>query len=83
MVRAMFPINRSAVASAAAALALLGGLAVGTSPIAAAGGGTVTATGGAGTAVDSDGTQGTFDDDGDQNAYLTNSTEAAPQYKAG
>lgn len=69
----------------------LGGLSVGSSPVAAASGGTVSATGGDGTAVDADGTQGDVtdavqgaaDDDGDQDAYLTNSAAATPQFKAG
>lgn len=86
----MLKINRTLVASAAIALACMGGATVGTSAIAAAKGGTVTATGGDGTSVDSDGTQGDFtnsvqgtaDDDGDQDALMTTAEEAKPQVSA-
>ncbi len=83
----MFAINRTIVASSAVALALLGGVAIGVSPVASAVNSNVTATGGDGTSVDHDGTQGDFnpavqgasDSDGDQDAYLLNSEEATPQ----
>lgn len=83
----MLAINRNTLASAAVALALMGGAAIGLSPVAAATNTNVTATGGDGTAVDHDGTQGSFSDavqgasdsDGDQDAYLLNSEEAKPQ----
>jgi len=82
----MLKINRTIVASAAIALACLGGAAMGTSAIASANG-NVTATGGDGTTVDRDGTQGDFtnstqgtaDDDGYQDAFMTTAEEAAPQ----
>ena len=85
----MFAINRTTVATAAVALACLGGVAMGLSPVAAAANDNVTATGGSGTAVDHDDTQGdlnpavqgTMDSDGDQDAFLLNSEEAAPQVK--
>lgn len=85
------------MSTAAAALALLGGVALGASPIAAAAGVSppkpmhISASGGDKTAVDSDGTQGDFtnavqgkiDSDGDQDAFdLTKSEDAAPQEKA-
>jgi len=83
----MFAINRTTVATAAVALACMGGVAVGLSPVAAAVNDNVTATGGDGTTVDRDGTQGdlipavqgTTDSDGDQDAFLTGSEVAAPQ----
>lgn len=86
----MLKINRTLVASAAIALACMGGAAVGTSAIASASGGTVTATGGDGTTVDTDGTQGGFtnsvqgtaDDDGYQDAKLTTYEDAKPQFSA-
>lgn len=85
----MLKINRTLVASAAIALACMGGASVGTSAIASAKG-TVTATGGDNTAVDSDGTQGVFtnsvqgaaDDDGYQDATLITSEDAKPQISA-
>jgi hypothetical protein len=86
----MLKINRTLVASAAIALACMGGATIGASAIASAQGGTVTATGGDGTAVDSDGTQGSFtnsvqgvaDDDGYQDATLTTYEDAKPQFSA-
>lgn len=86
----MFTINRTLVASAAVALICLGGVAVGTSPIAGAANTNVQATGGDGTKIDHDGTQGDFtnsvqgkaDDDGDQDAFMTTAEEARPQYTA-
>ena len=85
----MFALNRTTVASAAVALAFLGGVAIEVSPVAAAVSDNVTATGGDGTSVDRDGTQGDLnpavqgatDSDGDQDAYLINSEAAAPQIK--
>ncbi len=85
----MLKINRTLVASAAIALACMGGASIGTSAIASAKG-TVTATGGDGTAVDSDGTQGDFtnsvqgtaDSDGYQDATLITSEDAKPQFSA-
>lgn len=77
-----------------AALAVMGALSLGASPLAAATGTpnmNITASGGDGTAVDSDGTQGSFtnsvegavDSDGDQDAHdMTKSEEAAPQDKS-
>lgn len=85
---------RISISSAAAATALLTGLALGTSPLAAAAHPKpmhISATGGDKTAVDADGTQGDFtdsvqgkeDSDGDQDAFaVTNSAEATPQEKA-
>lgn len=76
-----------------AALAVLGGLSLGVSPLAAASGAQITATGGDGTSVDSDGTQGSFtnsvegkltnsvegtqDSDGDQDAHDMTKSEEA------
>lgn len=81
---------KTTVVSAAVALSVLGGAAIGLSPVAGAVNHNVTATGGDGTAVDSDGTQGDLipavqgssDSDGDQDAYLINSEAAAPQIQA-
>ena len=88
---------RISISSAAAGLALIGGLALGATPIAAALGPPppkpmkINASGGDQTAVDHDGTQGDFtnsvqgaiDSDGDQDAFnLTKSEEATPQDKA-
>lgn len=85
---------RISLSSAAATMALMSGLALGTSPIASAAHPKpmhISATGGDKTAIDSDGTQGDFtdsvqgkeDSDGDQDAFdLTNSVEATPQEKA-
>ena len=80
------------LSSAAAAVALSGGLALAASPVASAGtpGTNIDASGGSGTAVDHDGTMGSFtnsvqgavDDDGDQDAMLLQSEMAAPQDKA-
>ena len=86
----MLIITRVIVASAAVALACLGGVAMGTSPLAAASNTNVQATGGDGTAVDHDGTPGDFtnsvqgktDDDGDQDAFMTTAEEATPQITA-
>ena len=86
----MLKINRAIVATAAIALACMGGAAIGTSAVAAAVSDNVTATGGDGTAVDHDGTQGDFtnsvqgtaDDDGDQDALMTTAEEAKPQVTA-
>ena len=83
----------AAVSSAAAAVALSGGLSLAASPVAAAKpSSTIDATGGDGSAGDHDGTQGSFtnavqgtiDPDGDQDVdkLLTQSPEAAPQDKA-
>ena len=82
----------AALSTAAAAVALSGGLALAASPIAAAKGTpnmNIDASGGDGTAVDHDGTQGSFgnavqgtvDADGDQDvdSLLTQSPEAVPQ----
>lgn len=85
----MLKINRTLVASAAIALACMGGASIGTSAIASAKG-NVTATGGDGTSVDSDGTQGDFtnsvqgtaDDDGYQDASMIPAEEAKPQISA-
>lgn len=87
----MFRIMAGVVSSAAVAMVCVGGLALGTSPIAGATNTNVQASGGAGTAVDHDGTQGDFtnavqgkaDDDGYQDAYMTTAEEATPQYTAG
>lgn len=77
--------------SAAAALALAAGLALGPAPVATAASTQIDATGGDHTAVDRDGTQGSFtdsvqgkvDSDGDQDAFdLTKSEEAKPPMKA-
>jgi hypothetical protein len=85
---------RVSISSATAGLALVGGLALGVSPIAAAAGPKpmhISASGGDKTAVDKDGTEGSFTDsvqgiedaDGDQDAFnLTKSEEATPQDKA-
>lgn len=85
---------RVSISSATAGLALVGGLALGVSPIAAAAGPKpmhISASGGDKTAIDKDGTQGSFTDsvqgiedaDGDQDAFnLTKSEEATPQDKA-
>ena len=86
----MLKVTRVIVASAAVALACLGGVVMGTSPLAAATNTNVQATGGDGTAVDHDGTQGDFtnsvqgktDDDGDQDAFMTTAEEATPQITA-
>jgi len=82
----------AALSSAAAAVALSGGLALAASPIASAGtpNMNIDASGGDGTAVDHDGTTGSFgnsvqgavDDDGYQDAALIQSQIAAPQDKA-
>jgi hypothetical protein len=82
--------KRTTVASAIVGLVFMAGLGIGASPVASAKSMSVNATGGDGTAVDQDGTQGSFtdsvqgkaDDDGDQDAFLTQSEEATPQYKA-
>ena len=87
----MRKINRTIAASAAIALACMGGAAIGTSAVAGASGGNVTASGGDGTVVDHDGTlgdftnavQGTADDDGYQDASMTAAEEATPQITAG
>lgn len=88
---------RVSISTAAAALAVMGGLALGAGPIASAAAVSppkpmnINASGGDKTTVDSDGTQGDFtnavqgkiDSDGDQDAFdLTKSEEAAPQEKA-
>lgn len=88
---------RITVSAAAAGLAVIAGLALGASPIAAASGVNppkpmhINASGGDKTTVDADGTQGDFtnavqgtiDSDGDQDARdLTKSEEATPQEKA-
>ena len=83
----------AALSSAAAAVALSGGLALAASPVASANGTpnmNIDATGGDNTAVDHDGTVGSFssavqgvvDPDGDQDATLIQSEEAVPQDKA-
>ena len=85
----------AALSSAAAAVALSGGLALVASPVAAAKGTpnmNIDASGGDGTTVDHDGTQGSFTDavqgavdaDGDQDvdSLRTQSEDAAPQDKA-
>jgi hypothetical protein len=87
----MLTINRTIVASAAIALACIGGTAIRTSAVAAAANDNVHATGGDGTVVDTDGTQGDFtnsvqgtaDDDGYQDALMTTAEEAKPQVTAG
>jgi len=87
----MLKINRTIIASAAIALACMGGAAIATSAVAAAAtNDNVHATGGDGTTVDTDGTQGDFtssvqgtvDDDGDQDAFMVTAEEATPQYSA-
>jgi len=86
----MLKINRTIVATAAIALACMGGAAIGTSAVAAAVSDNVTATGGDGTSVDKDGTQGDFtnsvqgtaDSDGNQDAFMTTAEEAQPQPQA-
>ena len=83
----MLKINRTIVASAAIALACMGGAAMGTSAVASAANDNVQATGGDGTTVDRDGTQGAFtnsvqgtaDDDGYQDAFMIPAEEATPQ----
>jgi len=85
----MLKINRTIVASAAIALACMGGVAMGTSAVASASG-NVTASGGDGTTVDHDGTQGSFtnstqgtaDSDGYQDAFMIPAEEAKPQAQA-
>ena len=86
----MLKINRTIVASAAIALACMGGAAIGTSAVAAATDMNIDATGGDNTTIDHDGTQGDFtnsvqgkaDDDGYQDALLTTAEEAKPQVTA-
>ena len=85
---------RIAMSSTAVTLALMGGFALGSSPVAAAAGPKpmhISASGGDKTTIDRDGTEGDFtdavqgkvDSDGDQDAFdLKKSEEATPQEKA-